>query len=464
MIDLSTLLTAGDRRPIYVQLVQALRQAIETGLITQGSRLPSQRALAQDLGISRSTVIQSYDQLLAEGYLLSRPGAGHYVADIATVAALTTPAAPTSEKAAERIERLQPGTPDKTLFPTRSWARTIARIARNTPEALCQLEDAFGDQMLREEIANYLGRWRGISCNAEQILVTSGAREALELAIELVIDGKDIGLESPGFVPLHRFAARRGWPIKWLIPGKQGPKRPPELAKVTVLTPSHQFPLGGTLPVAERQAFLQAAHEQNAWIIEDDFDSEFRYAGQPVPAMAALDRLGRCLYVGTFSKTFSHEIRLGYLVLPPALVEPMREHYIHPSAGAGITAQRPLAHFMQDGQYDRHIRRTRRHYADRYEAAVAALSNWPCAWGRFQIHRAGMQIAYHLATTPKQMDIDICTRAAAADFAINPLSIYDPIGTHQGLLIGFCGTDQATIGTEIAELGSYIEHSFKTAF
>ncbi|MQY43760.1 aminotransferase class I/II-fold pyridoxal phosphate-dependent enzyme [Epibacterium sp. SM1969] len=464
MIDLSTILTADARQPIYMQLVHGLRDAIAKGDIAQGSRLPSQRALAQDLGISRSTVIQSYEQLQAEGYLLARPGAGYFVADVATIAELSSPVPAKPTHMPPRAERLQPGAPDTSLFPTRNWARTIARVARNTPDALCRLHDAFGDLKLREEIAAYLGRWRGISCSPEQILVTSGAREALELAIELVIDGQDIGLESPGFVPLHRFAARSGWPIKWLNPGKQGPKLPSQLAKVTVLTPSHQFPLGGTLPVATRQAFLQAAHDQDAWIIEDDFDSEFRYAGQPVPAMAALDRLGRCLYVGTFSKTFSHEIRLGYLLLPAALITPMRSRFIHPSAGAGITAQRPLAHFMHDGQYDRHIRRTRRHYAERYEAAIAALSDWPTRWGKFQTHRAGMQIAYHLNTTTKETDIQICARAAAAGFAVGPLSRNDPVSARQGILIGFCGADHDIIGTEIAELGSYIEHSFKTAF
>lgn len=465
MIDLSTLLDADEPAPIYVQLAKALRRAISDGHITEDARLPSSRALAQDLGISRSTVIQTYDQLAAEGYLVARQGAGMFVADIAPLADVVAPTSAAQKPQvapAERPNLLRPGEPDPRLFPTRTWARTLARTARNTPEALCALSDPFGDHLLRREIAAYLHRWRGVNCGPDQILVTSGAREALELAMEVVIDGGDIGLESPGFQPLHRFAVTRGWQVRWLRPGAHGPEVPSRLAKATVLTPSHQFPLGGALPVAERRAFLAAAAAQNTWLIEDDFDSEFRYAGQPLPAMAGMDQLGRCLYVGTFSKTVSHAIRLGYLVLPPALVGQMRDKFIHPSAGAGVTAQRPMATFMAEGQYDRHIRRTRRHYAARYEAAVDALRLWPERWGHFQQHRAGMQIAFHLPASAD--DRAICHAAAADGFAVQPLSSYDPNGDTRGMLIGFCTADAADIPPLIERLGHHVGRVLDPAF
>ncbi|MBT8155008.1 PLP-dependent aminotransferase family protein [Epibacterium ulvae] len=464
MIDLSALLSFDDPAPRYAQLAQALRGAIAEGQIAQGTRLPSSRALALDLGVSRSTVVLAFDQLTAEGYLTARRGSGVFATDITPLAdvPVSTTSTPSPRPApSARPEVLRPGDPDPTLFPTRAWARTLARVARSTPEALCLLSDPFGDDMLRQEIATYLRRWRGITCFADQILVTSGAREALELAIDLTIDRQDIGLESPGFAPLHRFVAARNWPVRWLTPGAQGPEAPDKLAKVTVLTPSHQFPLGGTLPIAQRRAFLSAAKAQDAWIIEDDFDSEFRYAGQPVPAMAGLDQLGRCLYVGTFSKTFSHSIRLGYLVLPTTLVPKMRQRFIHPSAGAGITAQRPLAIFMAEGLYDRHIRRARRRYGERYEAAVAALQRWPQDWGTFQTHRAGMQIAFHLSA-----DLDdhaICAAAATEGFAVQPLSACDPNGSQRGLLIGFCRSEVADIPDLIARLGRHVSVAHKAA-
>ncbi len=465
MIDLSTLIDANDPAPIYAQLANALRQAIAGGSIAEGTRLPSSRALAQDLGISRSTVVLTFDQLSAEGYLVARRGAGMYVADIAPLADVSV-ARPSDSSPRQQHPKtpsfLRPGEPDPKLFPTRAWARTLARVARSTPEALCALTDPFGDEMLRQEIATYLQRWRGVTCSPEQILVTSGAHEALELAIDLTIDGQDIGLESPGFTPLQRFVAGRSWPVRWLDTSAEGPKIPDRLAKVTVLTPSHQFPLGGTLPVAQRRAFLSAAKDQDAWIIEDDFDSEFRYAGQPVPAMAGLDQLGRCLYVGTFSKTFSHAIRLGYLVLPAALVSKMRDRFIHPSAGAGITAQRPLAVFMADGQYDRHIRRARRRYGERYDATLTALQSWPDEWGHFHPHRAGMQIAYHLPDTVD--DNAICANAATEGFAVQPLSAYSPNRSLRGLLIGFCRTGVTEIPDLIAQLGRHVNVAQKAAF
>jgi GntR family transcriptional regulator/MocR family aminotransferase len=330
-------------------------------------------------------------------------------------------------------------------------------VARLAPLSLSYQEDPFGDPELRREIAAYAARWRGITCSAEQVLVTSGAREALELAMDFLVQGEDIALEAPGFIPTMRFARSRGWKIRWLRVNTRGAELPPQMAKVTLLTPSHQFPLGGTLPVPQRQAFLQAAKERDGWIIEDDFDSEFRYAGQPVPAMAALDREGRCIYVGTFSKTFSHALRLGYAILPPTLVAPFRALFTHPSAGAAITAQRPMAEFMASGQYDRHIRRARRQYGERYAAASEALADWPQDLGQFRRHNAGMQIAFHLAAGRE--DTVICRQAERAGYALRPLSPHDPTGQAQGVLIGFCQTTADALPRQISELRRIVQES-----
>jgi len=237
--------------------------------------------------------------------------------------------------------------------------------------------------------------------------------------------------------------------------GSQGTALPLQPSKVTVLTPSHQFPLGGSLPVPVRQAFLQAAADCDGWIIEDDFDSEFRYAGQPVPAMAALDRDGRCIYVGTFSKTFSHALRLGYLILPAGLVSRFRTALTHPGSSAPVTAQRPLAEFMASGQYDRHIRRARRLYAQRYGTAADALQCWPAEMGYFQRHEAGMQIAFHLP--PSQSDQALSAAARSAGFAIRPFSDNHPQGSTQGLLIGFCQSQPELISGQMEVLRNVLQ-------
>ncbi|MEX0303514.1 MAG: PLP-dependent aminotransferase family protein [Leisingera sp.] len=455
MIDLSGMVSEGGAEPLYQQIVTALRRQISEGSLAIGTRLPSSRALAQDLGVARSTVVTAYDQLVAEGFADARRGAGIFVCDVAPIRPPETPARPLAAAAPPAPGLLLPGAPDPEVFPARPWARCVSRVARLDPLSLSHQEDAFGDPELRREIAAYAARWRGIECSAEQVLVTSGAREALELTMEFLVEGEDIALEAPGFTPTQRFATARGWDVRWLRAGARGAEVPQQMSKVTLLTPSHQFPLGGTLPVPQRQMFLQAAKARGGWIIEDDFDSEFRYAGQPVPAMAALDTEGRCIYVGTFSKTFSHALRLGYAILPPMLVPRFRAQFIHPSAGAAITAQRPLAEFMASGQYDRHIRRARRLYAERYAAVADALAAWPATLGTFRRHNAGMQIAFHLAGG--RSDATICRQAAAAGYGVRPLSLHDPSGQVQGLLIGFCQSSPEVLPDQIAGLRRIVE-------
>ncbi|MBY6068756.1 PLP-dependent aminotransferase family protein [Leisingera aquaemixtae] len=459
MIDLSSLLSKRSAEPVYLQIVAALRRQISGGSLGIGTRLPSSRALAQDLGVARSTVVTAYDQLVAEGFAEARRGAGIFVCDVAPIRPPEVPSSSVAAVPPPAPGMLLPGVPDPGVFPARPWARCVSRVARMDPLSLSHQEDAFGDPDLRREIAAYAARWRGIACSAEQVLVTSGAREALELAMEFLVGGEDIALEAPGFTPTQRFAQARGWQVRWLQAGARGAEVPRQMARVTLLTPSHQFPLGGTLPVPQRQAFLQAAKDRGGWIIEDNFDSEFRYGGQPVPAMAALDREGRCIYVGTFSKTFSHALRLGYAILPPALVPQFRSQFIHPSAGAAITAQRPLAEFMASGQYDRHIRRARRLYAERYAAAADALAGWPEPLGHFHRHNAGMQIAFHLKGM--RDDTEICRRAAEAGYGVRPLSPHDPEKQCRGLLIGFCQSQADALPGQIAGLRRIVEDCVK---
>ncbi len=390
----------GEGGPVYLQIRDRLRHAIGNGEIAAGTRLPSSRALAADLGLSRSTVVAAYDQLIAEGYAQSRPGAGIFACDAGpmtgpTVAPVTgdgktgEPGAPGPAWATPGPDRrrgqpgpaptghsdpplaLSPGLADLTLFPVRSWARTIGRVARSEPETLHHCPDRFGDPLLRLQIARYLLAWRGLRCDAAQVVITGGSGEALERALDLTCGGgATVGLEDPGYPPIRRFVQARPWGLRWLAIDENGavvPRGRPA-PRAVVLTPSHQFPLGGAMAQARRGAFLDWAHRTGGWIIEDDFDSDFRYAGRPIPALAALQGGDRVIYVGSFSKVFSHGLRLGYMVLPAPLVDPARQALHREAPRVSVTGQRPLARFMEDGSYLRHLRRVRRVYARRQRA------------------------------------------------------------------------------------------------
>lgn len=454
MTALVNLIDPSDPRPRYMQLYLSLRHQIAEGTLATGYRLPASRALAKDLGLARSTVVTAYDQLVAEGYIEARQGAGMFVCDVSPMLRHEA-----SKVAARPVPPrtslvLAPGLPDPDVFPLRSWARALARVARNTPEALVEQGDRFGNWALRQQIARYAETWRGVRASADQVLMTSGATEALELALDLLVQEGSVALEDPGYQPAWRYCQRRGWDCLELPVERKGVSAPKHMAEVTILTPSHQFPLGGALPLASRQKFLAAAIARNGWIIEDDFDSEFRYSGQPIPAMAALNHQGRCIYVGTFSKTFSHAVRLGYLILPEGLVDRFRDGLAHRGGGAALTAQQALADFMEEGLYDMHIRRARRTYAERYAAITDCLARWPDHLGYFERHAAGMKIAFHLS--PEFKDRKVAEAARQQGFGVRPLSDYSTSQPTNGLLIGFCQSPPDMLPSQTAQLREII--------
>lgn len=439
--------------PLSRQICDALRNRIADGRLAAGDALPASRALAEDLGVSRSTVVTAYDQLAAEGYAAGRRGSGVYVGDIGAVEA--APSGPRAARPPARPpappgnpEPFRPGLPDMRLFPYRQWGRTVARTARADTAAMIRETEPFGDPVLRGEIVRHLADWRGIEARPDQVVVTAGAGDALEITIRALAGaGETVALEDPGYQPLRSFVASMGLKPLWMpvdadgatVPGTGGAARSPRL---TVLTPSHQFPLGGAMPTSRRHAFLNFAEETGGWIVEDDFDSEFRYAGRPIPALASLDRGGRVIYVGSFSKVFSLGLRLGYLVVPeslqPAFAETLQR--FRPKASAAL--QRPLAAFMADGEFHRHIRRMRRIYAERYRQFLEMLTLRFGENVRWQTHQAGMQIALHLAADAD--DRELASRARAAGVVCPALSDFHAGEVrHRGLLMGFCAYDEA---------------------
>ncbi len=437
--------------PVFQQICDSIRSQISSGALKGDTVLPPTRSLATELGVSRSTVVTAYDQLCAEGYIEGRQGSGFTICEIGQVELIDTgtpkqPAPPPPKN--QRVFRA--GEPDMRLFPHRNWAKTIARQCRTMPESLAEEGPLFGNAELRMAIAQHVAEWRGVQAQPEQIIVTAGAGDGLSLCLSALADAGDhVVIEDPGYQPLRRMIQAQGLRPKFVSLDEQGARVPRQSANLAVLTPSHQYPMGGAMTPQRRLAYLNWARANNAWVIEDDYDSEFRFAGRPIPAMAGFDELHRTVYVGSFSKIFSNGMRLGYVIVPNALVSTFAETIQKVGRRASQMPQAPLAAFMNSGEFYRHIRRMRRTYAKRRSHLLECLREDFSEFGTFQDHQAGMQIAFRLKDgiddrTAAQMAFD-------AGLEIAPLSQFcSRPNTHNGLLLGFCGfdTDELNEGLE----------------
>ena len=443
--------------PVFEQICSAIRARAASGAMGLGSKLPPTRVFATELGVSRSTVVTAYEQLVAEGYLSSQQGSGYRLCAVgevelpqqSSVSVGQDLASPPQEMPTSRPFRA--GTPDMRLFPYRQWAKTVARVCRADPQAMFHGTGGFGAWALRQAICDHVAEWRGISARPEQVIVTAGATDALSICLHaLAVAGDRVALEDPGYPPLSHFVTAQGLRADYLRLDDSGAILPSRsaAARLAILTPSHQFPLGGAMSPARRMEFLQWARETDAWIIEDDYDSEFRYAGRPIPAMAGFDRLQRSLYIGSFSKIFSNALRLGYLILPESLVQVLQHSIQRFGPLASSMPQQPLADFIASGEFYRHLRRVRRVYAERRRYLLSRLAQDFGAYGFCHDHQAGMQVVFHL--TCNQRDRDICAAAAAQGLTLEALSGFVQRQTgasiaHNGLLLGFCGYNEAEL-------------------
>lgn len=444
--------------PVFEQICAAIRARAVSGEMALGSKLPPTRVFATELGVSRSTIVTAYDQLVAEGYLSSQRGSGYRLCASGEVElrqrdrAAEIRAASTADRrsASSPVSSPAPrpflaGSPDMRLFPHRQWAKTVARICRADPQSMFDGGGGFGALSLRQAICDHVGEWRGITAHPEQVIVTAGATDALEICLHaLSVPGDHVVLEDPGYRPLKHFVTEQGLRPSFVQVDGSGAVLPTTRCRLAILTPSHQFPLGGAMSPARRMAFIQWAADQDAWIIEDDYDSEFRYAGRPIPAMAGFDQLNRTLYVGSFSKIFSNALRLGYLILPEALVDRVHLSMRRFGSKASSMPQPALADFITGGEFYRHLRRVRRIYDERRRYLLDRLARDFDAFGHCVDHQAGMQLVFHL--TGGHADHEICARAAEMGLTAEPLSgfVQDPSNdarTYNGLLLGFCGYD-----------------------
>jgi GntR family transcriptional regulator/MocR family aminotransferase len=446
-------LDSADTAPAYRQIADRLREAIGAGLISAGDRLPSTRSLASQLGLARGTVDTAYAILAGEGYLQGRGPAGTVVSPSVTthvMQAAASPAALTPPVPGPQpgILPFRLGLPALDAFPRTLWSRLTARAARQLGAAELAYPDPAGSLELREAIAAYLRVARGIVCSARQVLITGGFQGALGLITRTLLQPGDAAwTEDPGYFLAHAALQQAGADLVPVGIDAEGLRIADGVAaapnaRIAVVTPTHQSPLGVALSLPRRLALLAWAANPKAWIVEDDYDSEFRYTGRPLPALKSLDRLERVLYVGSFSKVLFPGLRLGYLVAPEPLAEKLTAASRTLQAGLPVLEQRVTAAFMAEGHFARHVRHMRSLYGARRKALAEALQT---AFGprmSLQLQAGGMHLLARLHAAPP--DTELVRRATEAGLAPSALSSLSPSGrAGEGLLLGFTNTPEA---------------------
>ncbi|CAJ0807936.1 HTH-type transcriptional regulatory protein GabR [Ralstonia psammae] len=463
--------------PDHRRLYRVLQEGILRDELQPGTRLPSSRQLATELGIARNTVIHVYEQLGVEGYVSAGVGSGTFVADTApdrldaapapaaAVAAVpaalmteaATPSAPMLSTRGRALVRdagassrqwgaFMPGVPEVRMFPARIWSRLHNRLLRKPSPALLTYPVGAGYLPLRTALADYLRTARGVRCEPEQIIITAGIHPSLQLIAQLLCDAGDTAwIEDPGYWGVRSVLTAAGvrtvpLPVddegmRFDIPsrGRQRSKPP----KLMVVSPSHQYPLGSVMSLARRRALLATAHATDAWIVEDDYDSEFRYGSRPLPSLQGLDEGGRVLYMGTFSKVLFPSLRIGYLVVPPALADAFATGLSEMFRGGQILTQAVLADFIAEGHFVSHIRRMRGVYAQRRETLLASIGR---EFGdALPVHDGASGLHLVLGLPAGTNDVAVADLALANDVVTRPLSRYyqDDARRLPGLLLGY---------------------------
>ena len=459
------------------QVYQRLRAAIETGTWAEGARLPASREHARALGVSRNTVLWAVERLQAEGYLVGRIGAGTYVAERAAPRRAPArgggTAAPQLLSARGRLIAetglawrpatgpalpFRIGRPALEEFPFELWQR----LERRTPLA-ARIEgagyaDPAGHPPLRTAIAQWLLVSRGIRCTAEQVLVTAGSQQALDLVARLLLDvGDEVLVEDPGYAGIRANLIAQGAVVRPVpVDGEGlcigvGAARWPK-ARLAVVTPTHQFPLGVRMSLARRAALLDWARAQRGWIVEDDYDGEFQYGAQRAPALCSMAHEGRVLHVGTFSKSLGAGLRLGFLVLPDSLVDAFTRARALTDRQSPGAVQDVLARFIADGHLLRHLRRMRELYRERQAVLVDALARGTSGVLAPAPSAQGMHLAFEVGERVR--DTDLAQRAEAAGVQLAPISRYCIEARRRGWLFGYAGYSEAALVRAARLLGT----------
>ena len=465
------------RGPLFRQLYTGLREAILNGSFRADEKLPSTRDLAEQLGISRTVVVLAYEQLLAEGFTKGRVGSGTYVSGTVTGRQRTSPESSALVKlskfgsaAASAWSRMnfpkRPafrydfayGRSDLETFPFEMWRRILLRCARKAPVSELDYGSAAGNFALREAICTHLRRSRAVACDVSQVIVVNGSQQALDLIARVLIEkGDKVVIEDPSYQGTREVLRVAGARLMPIPVDREGidPSHLPASARSAFVTPSHQFPTGAILSLARRLALLDWAKRTNAVIVEDDYDGEFRYEGQPLESLQGLDREGRVIYIGTFSRTVFSSLRIGYLIAPKTLVAAFTAAKWLCDRHTATLEQEALAEFIASGLYERYLRRVRRRNAARREALLDSIH----AHLRDRVEITGDGAGAHVVIWPaKRMSEDTIIAAAAsrgvAVYGISPYSLKKPRRT--GIMLGYSRMTEREIREGIRRLGEVI--------
>jgi GntR family transcriptional regulator/MocR family aminotransferase len=440
---------------LQVQLAVQLKDLIQSGQLGAGDPLPSSRELAAELKVSRNTVVYAYERLISEGYLNSRSRSKVFVSDTARELRSAAQRAAQRSKAQQQNspavhvpkasysdgpKPFRPCQPDVQLFPLALWNRLRGRALRTTNRSLLHYnsEAVLGFRPLRENLAAYLRDSRGVVCEWWQIAITTGSQQALYLLANLLLkQGDRVYMENPGYSGAVRAWKSAGATMEHLPIDAQGmvfPALEKAAAALVYVTPSRQFPTGASLSLARRLALVNGAVNTKTWIVEDDYDSEFRYIAPPLPSMQSLDSGNRVIYVGTFSKLLFPSLRLGYAVLPKSLVEPFAELKTIAEDHGPMIDQATLAAFLDSGAFYSHIRRCRKSYAERQQAFLDAIAKGSLPLD-FRYRDGGMNLTGFLPESCD--DLVWSARLKRAGLDVPALSQYASVATERGLVFGF---------------------------
>jgi GntR family transcriptional regulator / MocR family aminotransferase len=466
-------------KALHSQIYDAYRASIVDGGLSPGQRIPSTRVLAAEIGVSRFPVVNAYAQLLAEGYFESRVGAGTVVSRSIPDQFTSSPPAKEQNRSYSKLRpvsrrssvlprfKVDPwqgglgafgvGQVAFDQFPLDVWSNLVARRCRNMNPKSFHYGEQRGSGTLREAVAGYLRTSRSLRCDAEQIMVVSGSQQALELTARVLLDpGDRVWIEEPSYRLARSVFTLAGCRITPVPVDGEGLNVDAGIklcrkARAAMVTPSHQFPLGVSMSASRRFQLLEWAQDMGSWIIEDDYDSEYRYDSQPIASLQGLDASGRVIYIGTFSKVLFPSLRLGYIVIPPELLDRFMSVRRVLDICPPLFYQEVIADFMSEGHFARHIRRMRILYRDRRSALVDSIRH--VLGRRFEV--LGGEAGMHLTmTTPDRLrDAEIAERAARQQFWLWPLSpFYAGEMTRSGFILGFGSTNLDQIPPAVRRL------------
>lgn len=482
-------LRLDETQPLHRQLRDGLREAILAGRLSPGQKMPSTRTLARALNVSRTTVCDTYEAMKSEGYLAGRRGSGTYVSnEIPEWADVSLPPEPlesatggvaslssrfrtwaiqtrsATEREGGEEHRLpydfHPGQGAWDLFPRETWRRILARQWRTSWQAVMDYGDPAGYAPLREEVATYLRRSRAVACTSDQVVIVNGTQQALDLLSRIIIDPGDVvAVEDPGYPAARQvFASYRARlrPVSVASDGIDVDGLSGVVARMVLVAPSHQFPTGAVMSLPRRLSLLRWARAGGAIVIEDDYDSEFRFEGKPLASLQGLDAAASVVYLGSFSKVLFPSLRVGYAVLPRHLVGPFVSAKDLTDRQTPILEQQVLADFMHEGHFDRHVRRMRELYRSRRAVLVNALETHGRGLAQPMGANAGMHVMVRLLA--KVDEATVIERAAEAGVGVYPSApCYVGKPPFPALVMGYAGMQEAVIEEGVRRLCRILE-------